>query len=241
MNTFLRHLIFLYLYLVYFFYMIFKAGPFGKNKPVFIDDSFNVSKKLLENQVKQFNEASCSVASVAVIINSLRDNNFDPVTQKELLEKVDACAWKKRMSLKGDNGKRGLPLDMLGHVVEKAFEVYKIPYKKIQTIDFSGSSDEADLKNDLRKRLDELDKEKAFIIAHFNQGLLIPTLQIPHISPIGGYDAKNDEVIVLDVDFSVEKNYKVSLNSLFKAMKSNYYNLFISHGYGMGGYVYIKI
>jgi len=129
-----RLLIYTSFYVPYLFHKITGTGAFGRQKAVYID-SVNQSEgnflrlALVKHHVKQFNEASCSVAAVVSVINAIREGWADrpaTITQMDILEKVKTANWKKRMSKKGDNGKRGLPLPVLADVVKSSLDAYRM-------------------------------------------------------------------------------------------------------------------
>lgn len=227
-------------------------GAFGKDPARYIDplpgDGANHLKKaLFKHHIRQYHESSCSVASVAVVLNALRDiqgrSAEPPLTQQEILETVTAHNWKKRMSPEGDDGKRGLPLLMLGQVVEAGLNAYKIAYRSVETIQTPKDPRKAAVaRKTLQSRLCDFDPlGNAVIIAHFNQGVFVKALQIPHISPVGGFDRRTGLVTMLDVDYLQERPYRLSFDRFYRGLSSDYNALFRSAGYGSGGYVYVRL
>lgn len=228
------------------------TGSFRPGQARYIDPGTPVpgnplKDALFKHHVKQFHESSCSVASVASAVNALKERQnsltHPPLTQQDLLDDITTANWKKRMSEGGDNGKRGLPLFMLGDVVKSSLDFYGVHYSSVSTIQVSKDPKRADgFKRDLLSHLHEFDpKGKALIIAHFNQGSYIKALQIPHISPVGGFDIKTKTVTMLDVDYLQEKHYSISFDTFYDGMACDYHKLFSPFGYESGGYVYIRI
>ncbi len=166
-----------------------------------------------------------------------------PVSQMDILEKVRTANWKERMSKKGYNGKRGLPLPVLSEVVKSSLEAYGIAYKALETVQAQKKSKKSKrIKEVLRKRLDDFEKKgDCLIIAHFLQGAYVPALNIPHISPVGGFDTQNGDVTILDVDPPQEKPYKITFDTFYKGLSSNYHHFFRPFGFGSGGYVFVKL
>jgi hypothetical protein len=246
-----RLLIHAYLYGPYSFRKITGTGAFGFNGAEYIHgiiptDGNPLKAGLLKHHVKQFHESSCSVATIVSAVNAIRDGQIDerhPVSQVDILEKVRTANWKERMSEKGYNGRRGLPLPVLGEVVKSSLDAYEVQYKAIETTQAQKNSNQSKkIRDVLWKRLHDFEtKGDCLIIAHFDQGTFVPTLNIPHISPVGGFDTNTGHVIILDVDPQQEKPYKISFDTFYKGLSSNYNHVFQHFGYGSGGYVFVKI
>ncbi|MBU1342955.1 MAG: phytochelatin synthase family protein [Proteobacteria bacterium] len=249
---FLKWVIRPYLYIQFFFQKFTLQGAFGKEQAVVIKTPYektgnNVKDGLFRNHVKQFHESSCSVASIAAVVNTLLERqgplNEVPLTQQDLLEKVKTAHWKERMSDTGYKGRRGLPLHTLGQVTESCLDAYNISYQLVETVQTSGDPVKSEkIKHLLRKRLEQFEtKGDCLIISHFDQGSFLPELHIPHISPVGGFDPVSERVTLLDVDSSQAFPYQVSFDTFYKGLSSNYNPIFRLFGYGEGGYVFIQV
>jgi hypothetical protein len=246
-----RNLIHSYLYVQYGFCKFTGTGAFGRDRAVVLPDPIayggnRLKASLLNHHVKQFHESSCSVAAVVSAINAIREKQIDkpaPISQMDILEKVRTANWKERMGKNGHNGRRGLPLSILGDVVKDSLDAYELTYSAVETVQAHKKPDRSKPIRDLLwKRLRDFEKKgNCLIIAHFDQGAYVPTLNIPHISPVGGFDDKTGDVIVLDVDPQQEKPYKITFDTFYRGLSSNYHNVFRPFGYGSGGYVYIKL
>jgi len=252
MMKLLKFVIWRYLYMQLVFYKWTKTGSFGIQQAQYLEnidmtDANPLKQALVRYHVKQYHEASCSVASVASLVNAVTDiekqTNSIPVSQLDLLENVKEAHWKERMEPEGHNGRRGLPLSVFGDVVKNSFEVYELRFQEIDVVQANQKSDEAEIiKEKLRARLIEYETGgNALIIAHFNQGIYLKTLQIPHISPVGGYDPETDMVTILDVDYLQKNHYQISFDRFYEGLANNYNRLFRAHGFDSGGYVYIKL
>ena len=249
--NFRRIIIHTYFYIPYFFHKITGTGAFGRREAEYISDSIQtcgnpLKAALLKHHVKQYNEAACSVATVVSVVNAIRERQFGkpvPINQMDILERVRTGNWKERMSEKGDNGKRGLPLPLLGKIVKSSLDAYGIKYKTIETIETKinpGLSE--NIKEDLRNRLIDFEtKGDCLIIAHFDQGAFLRTLNIPHISPVGDFDITNGDVTILDVDPEQKKPYKITFDIFCKGLFSHYHHVLKPFGYKSGGYVFIKL
>ncbi len=174
---------------------------------------------------KQFNPYSCSAASVAIVLNTIiadknRSDNFTQISQHELLQKVREVNWRKRVSVKGFEGKHGLTVPELGTVVESALTNFGIPFKKVDTVP-------------IHKNLKNLENEKEhlfsllvhycrnqnhYMIAHFTQGVYTGDWFGAHISPVEGFDISRSSVLILDVDPDVQTPYWVPFNLFFEGL-----------------------
>jgi len=246
-----RIIIHAFFYGLYFFHKITGTGSFGRREAEYISDPIQaggnlLKAALLKHHVKQYHEASCSVATVVSVVNALKEEQIDkpvPISQIDILEKVRTGNWKERMSEKGDNGKRGLPLPLLGEILKGSIDAYGIRYEKIEII----AAPENRLQKEkiikaLKNRLSDFEtKGDCLIIAHFDQGAFLRTLNIPHISPVGGFDTKTGDVTILDVDPEQKRPYKISFDTFCKGIFSNYHNLLRPFGFRSGGYIFIKL
>ena len=240
-----------YLYAVYQYEKLTRSGGFGRDGGVYIRDPLPLSGNRIKDflykfHVKQFHESSCSVASVASVINAISAFREGcppgpPVTQQELLETVRAAHWKERMSENGYNGRRGLPLETLGQVVKASLEVYGLSHRSVEVVSAVAPPGGIRLfKETLRKRLSRFEKKgDCLLIAHFNQGRFLPDLHIPHISPVGGFDPGSNRVTMLDVDPLQKYPYQISFDTFYKGISCNYHHVFKPFGYDGGGYIRI--
>ena len=243
------------LYLRYFFHRFtgtwgFTANPCPSSRPYRTQG--NPVKDLLHHfHVRQYHESSCSVASVAAVVNTLARRQglsaaMDqfPVTQQELLDRVKAGHWKERMGPHGHNGRRGLPLNLLGEVVKASLDSYGISYGTVEVI--PAPARQLKSAQGVKKQLKALLKMfetrgNCILIAHFDQGSFLPELNIPHISPVGGYDPQTHCVEILDVDPEMDSPYTVNFSTFYRGISTGYFNLFRGLGYGRGGCVVIRL
>lgn len=248
----IRWVIRLLLYGQFFVEKMFRTGPHKRQAPGSVQSPHaplqNRLKYLLfKHHVKQYHESSCSVASVACIVNALQENAGmivqSAVSQQDLLNRVRTAHWKERMSEHGYKGRRGLPLAVLETVVIHALDVYKIQYGAIEKVQASRDVNlSGKIKNQLKNRLFQFEKYgDCLILSHFDQGSFIPGLHIPHISPVGGYDPDTGQVTILDVDPSQTHPYKVSFDTYYKGISNHYFHMFKLFGYGEGGYIFIQL
>ncbi|MEE4114105.1 MAG: phytochelatin synthase, partial [Desulfobacteraceae bacterium] len=195
----LRNLIRPYLYTRYGFHRITRTGAFRRDQVrithTHAQPHWNPLKQAIwRYHVKQFHESSCSVASVVSCINAIRsmeNTDIQPIRQADILDRVTTGHWKERMSDNGYRGRRGLPLPLLGQVVKDSIAAYDL---KVRAVDIVQTPTHAPagspVRATLKKRLRDFDRHgKGLIITHFDQGTLVPTLNIPHISPVGAYES----------------------------------------------------
>ncbi len=249
--NFVRILLHAYLYLPYGFRRLTGTGPFGPERATYMDhlstaEGTPLKQALVKHHVKQIHDAACSVATVVGVINALGDlfaTGLAPDTQLDILEKVRTAHWKERMSAGGHKGRRGLPLPVLSAVVQNSLAVYRLPHTTVETIQAHKQPGAAkQIQSRLRQRLQAFEQTgRCLVIAHFDQGAYLPTLNIPHISPVGGYDPVTGEVTILDVDPLQEKFYKVRFNTFYQGIASNYQHVFKPFGYGSGGCVVVHL
>lgn len=241
----------LYFYTRYGFHRMTGTGVFKSGHviylPVNVQPQWNPLKQALwKAHVKQFHESSCSVATVVSCINAVRalaNGNAAPVSQSAILDRVTTGHWKERMSDTGYRGRRGLPLPLLGSIIKDSLEVYGIGFQDVDVVQTPNNGSERPLiKTTLKARLRDFDRlGNSLIVAHFDQGSLVPTLNIPHISPVAGYDSVTDRVTVLDVDPDQKSPYEVDFDTFYQGLSSDYHRVLLAYGYGSGGYVHIKL
>ena len=147
------------------------------------------------------------------------------------------------MSSEGHNGRRGLPLSLLGEIAKSSLDTYGVAYKTIETVSGVKSDGLRERKRgELRDRLTDFEKKgDCLIIAHFGQGAFVRTLNIPHISPVGGFEKTKGEVTILDVDPYQDEFYRVPFGTFCKGLFSSYNPVLRLFGYRTGGYVFIKL
>jgi hypothetical protein len=240
-----------YLMLPYYFHRLtgtggFAVGPGGLVREAPPAAGNALKQALWRYYVKQYHESSCSVAAVATVINALGEvirGEADNVTQMDLLDRVRAGNWKKRMSPEGDDGKHGMPFGLFGEVVKGSIDEFKIPVLSVEAVDLRKSPmTEREKKDLLLSRLKGFETMgNGVIIIHFDQGAYAPELNIPHISPVGGYDAATGRVTILDVDQTQSGPYSVSFDRFYRGISKPYPFPFRLGEMQNGGYVYIRL
>ena len=224
----------------------FAAGDGGMIREAQPATGNSLKRALWRHYVKQYHESSCSVASVATVINALGEvtrGAADNVTQMDLLDRVQAGKWKKRMSPEGDNGKHGMPFRLFGDVVKEGINVFQIPVHSVETVNLWQSPlPEREKKELLRSRLEAFETlGNGVIIIHFDQGAYVPDLNIPHISPVGGYDTATSRVTILDVDQAQDSPYSISFDRFYRGISKPYAFPMRLGEMSNGGYIYIRL
>lgn len=249
--SFLRTLIRSLLYLPYGLRKVTGTGPFNGRVARYAELSPQhahnpLQAALWRHHVKQLHASSCSVASIASCLNAIREiqaPTAPPISQAELLAAVRTANWPQRMSDQGDNGRRGLPLFLLGRIVEDSLAAFDLEVTAVETIQASRTPDRAPgIRQELHRRLHRFETAgDCLLIAHFDQGSFLAALNIPHISPVGGFDEASRRVTILDVDPELPCPYSVDLDTFYKGISSNFMHIFRVFGYGSGGYVTIML
>jgi hypothetical protein len=240
-----------YLMLPYHFHRLtrtgaFAAGPGGMVRETPPATGNALKRSMWRHYVKQYHESSCSVAAVATVINALGEvirGRAGNVTQMDLLDRVKAGNWKKRMSPEGDDGKHGMPFGLFGEVVKGSIDAFEIPVRSVEAVDLRKSPlPERGKKELLRSRLEDYEAlGNGVIIIHFDQGAYVPDLNIPHISPVGGYDTATDRVTIMDVDQAQSGPYSISFDRFYRGISKPYPFPFRLGEMSNGGYIYIRL
>ena len=250
MNLFRFCIVRTYLTIRYFLHWATRTGSFGPEQTRYITSSPGLSKgqslqaALFRHHVKQYHESSCSVASVVCVVNVLRERYGCPgptITQQAILDKVKTAHWKERMGPDGYNGRRGLPLAVLRDVVQDSLMAYDVPFNKVEMIRGAIDPGRARVKQQILGHLKKFKSlDNCLIIAHFDQGTFIKELNIPHISPVGGFDPSTGFVTILDVDPD-QLAYDIPFNRFYKGIATRYAGVFRPFGYDRGGVVIVHL
>lgn len=237
--------------LPYYFHRLTRTGAFAAGSGGLVREAppatGNALKRALwRHYVKQYHESSCSVAAVATVINALGETirgRAENITQMDLLDRVRAGNWKKRMSPEGDDGKHGMPFRLFGEVVRASIDAFQIPVRSVETVDLRKNPLPAREKRALlRNRLEAFETlGNGVIIIHFDQGAYVPDLNIPHISPVGGYDTATGRITILDVDQAQSGPYSISFDRFYRGISKPYPFPFRLGEMSNGGYIYISL
>lgn len=209
-----------------------KYGPEGSPRAVHLAASHQYFQlgdhsapdfwSLIGYYLPQFNGSACSVASVAMVLNAARsswiktaDDKF--ITQTEILNRVKAVDWKKRLSVRGFHGEHGLSLDLLGRAAEAAFQTYGFRGVSVKVVHIPDSSPHT--KSEVLQALRENEKSaQDFMIANFNQQAYTDDAAVGHIAPVAAFDESGERVLILDPDREYYEPYWVSVDTFISGM-----------------------
>ena len=213
-----------------------KYGPAHTPKAIPLAESYDYFQNpknrapdfwnLIGHTVPQFHGAACSVASVTMVLNAAltekakrnpRSADDRLVLQTELLEKVDAENWKKRIL--GPSLTRGADLDTLGNIVRAAFKKYGFETVEVKVIHADPQDPQA--RKHIREAL--LANEASaqdFVIANFDQVAFTDDAAVGHVSPVAAFDSKKDRVLIVDTDREYYEPYWVSEETFWKGVST---------------------
>ncbi len=193
---------------------------------------------LIPYYVPQQDARSCSVASVAMVVNGARTAgeltaSDELALQPAVLKKVNDKVWNRFIRF----GARSIVLDELGEISRKALAAYGLTAVSVEVVHVSDTVEATKA----RVRKDLVENEKSaddFIILNFLQSSLTgdPEGAIGHIAPLAAFDAKTDRALILDPDRQYYEPYWVSLDALLAGMST------IDPGAGKArGYVRVRV
>jgi len=207
------------------------AVPLSQSSAYFRDVNHPAADfwRLMPYYVSQITGGSCSVASVAMVVNGfarsgrmLRDEDTI-VTQTDLLDRVRRHPWKS---------KRGLSLGRLEAVLKESLGLYGVLNAGTQMVQTTENTPQN--LDEFRKVLESNERSADdFVIVHYLQDIVTrsPGGPYPHISPVGAYDIESRRVLILDVDRKWYEPYWVPDHMLFEAMSGR------TRAFGHGGYI----
>lgn len=170
----------------------------------------------------QHNDSSCSVASVAMLVNALRAERSlsagdELATVSGLLERVKSEDWPRKTAEAGP----GITLDQLGRIIPEALRAYGATDAEVEVVRFDGDPQTA--RSRLRELLEENERSnRDVILVNFLQSRLTgdPAGAVGHIAPVAGYDAERRSVLLLDPDRRWYEPYWVPEDALLEAMNT---------------------
>jgi hypothetical protein len=159
--------------------------------------------------IPQHNDYSCSLASVTMVVNTamarkFKNTEWTAAAPPDVLKKVGSENWAEKVSEPGFNGRHGVSLKTLETVTKEALAAFGVPAESVRVISFEyrKPADPAK-KAELLKMLAENEKSPDdFMIAYYDQSKAVDGewTGFEHVSPVGAFDAKNNRVLIMDVD-----------------------------------------
>jgi hypothetical protein len=193
-----------------------KYGPEGKpyvttlaaNHDYFLSTK-HLSPKfwaLIGYYVPQYTEASCSAASISMVLNAARaqlpkTSEDKLILQPDLVEKVTTQHWKERMSKDGygDKKLRGTSLDTLREITEAAFKTYGFLSVKVEAVHVRDLSEKT--LSQIHQALIENEKSPGtFLVSNFDQKVFTDDSTAGHFAPVAAYDSAHKKVLIMDPD-----------------------------------------
>ncbi|MCM2324739.1 MAG: phytochelatin synthase family protein [Oligoflexia bacterium] len=179
----------------------------------------------------QLNDASCSLASVAMVVNAARAGRSlgaddELATQLGLLERVKNPAWKRSPG----GLVAGVTLEQLGGLVSDGLKAYGLTPLSVEVVHVPDSSPASVRK--VRKALTENEKSDSdFIIANFDQQVFTDDASVGHIAPVAAYDAGSRRVLIFDPDRRWYEPYWVSEEVFVRGMATRDFTAGKHRGY----------
>jgi hypothetical protein len=188
--------------------------------------------------VPQQTSSDCSAAAVTMALNALQglppNAVQEVITEKALVGRVADPVWSSQIAEDGP----GVTFDDLRKVLRASLDSIDMKDATVEAVQ-PEVGDPRSLTN-LRDALavNEASGDNVILI-YFNQGVVTGDWDGPHISPIGAYDARNDRVLIMDVDRNWYVPYWTSTETLLAALVKPISG---EHGVlsgGTGGYVLV--
>ncbi len=172
--------------------------------------------------VPQQDGRSCSVASVAMVLNAARASqdltaSDEIITQKGVLKKLNLDFWNKGV---GDGG-HGTTLDQVGEIVTAGVKAYGFPNSVVAVVHADSSPAFAKTLHEMLVKNEASDQN--FMIANFLQSEYTgdPEGAVGHLAPIAAYNPKKKAVLVMDPDREYYEPYWVSEATFLKGMNTS--------------------
>ncbi len=171
----------------------------------------------------QSNDHSCSVASLAMLVNAFRADRElaaadELITPAALLDAVDHRLWKDKV---GPNGV-GVTLEELADLTKRTLAAYRLGPARVRLMRFPAHDDEAKVR--LQQLLAKNERtSRDLVLVNYLQSAATgdPEGAVGHIAPLGAYDAANGRVLIFDPDRRWYEPYWISEATLLAAMATH--------------------
>lgn len=178
---------------------------------------------LAPHWVYQRTDASCSVASVTTVLSALRAaRGLPPIGQEDVVRADSSGRWWHATQ----NGGVGMDLDAVQLVALRACaqlaDVPRDPRVHVQAVHVPATGELTNAEQGLAFALGQMvaRPQDVFILVNFEQGRLIARgAPEGHLSVVGGWDERRQQVLILDVDADRMRPYWVPLAALVAAMR----------------------
>jgi hypothetical protein len=190
-------------------------------------------RRLLKVGMLQQNERSCSVASIAMLVNSARclwplAALDEPISQQRLLDQVGNANWKSAVGPGGD----GIELNDLAGLARQSLCAYGFSNLEIDVVHVDRVTPGARAK--ARRMLNETVFSPAcFMIANFLQGIYTEDSagSVGHYAPVAAFDPLTRRALILDPDPRGYRPYWVSEERFLEGMATLDESCGLSRGY----------
>jgi hypothetical protein len=166
--------------------------------------------------VPQQTASACSLASITMALNFMRGLPREAeeaiVTQPALLTKLGDARWAEEVAEDGS----GVTFTEFVAIVKRSLAAYQLPgyLEVIRPVDAT-----AETLARLRQALVANEANaRDIVLVYFNQRVVTNDWDGPHISPIGAYDRKARQVLIMDVDREWYVPYWTADTTLLAAM-----------------------
>ena len=124
------------------------------------------------------------------------------------------ATWRKQVA----EGGSGVTFDGLVALVQKSLARFQLRDYAVDVLRPADAQPETVAR--LRQALSANEaSDRDVILVYFNQGVVTGDWDGPHVSPIGAYDARTGQVLILDVDREWYVPYWTADTRLLKAMR----------------------
>jgi hypothetical protein len=166
--------------------------------------------------VPQQTPSACSLASITMALNFVRGlprrAEEAIVTQPALLTKLGDATWAEEVAEDGS----GVTFAEFVAIVKRSLAAYQLPghLEIIRPVDATAKT----LARVRQALMANEENARDIILVYFNQGVVTGDWDGPHISPIGAYDRKARQVLIMDVDREWYVPYWTADTQLLAAM-----------------------
>lgn len=173
--------------------------------------------KIIPYYRAQSTNASCSIASVTMIVNALipsytLSSETKLFTEQSLLKLSGSKRWKDAVASDGKGmSLKNLTLEIRNLLPKLGLSNYEADYREM----LSGADDSV-----FQETLSKQMKGEGWIILNYDQGLVMGSGSYGHFSPVASYWSQKNKILVLDTDATWYEPYWVGFNVLTNSMKT---------------------